>query len=216
MGLWLDGSSSNTITQVYASNTGGTGMGCDNATDNTISFSTFTSASAGYSALNIYHSTATEVFDVYAYNPPGIALSVSGAGGSISHSTFTSNNSVYPAFNLGWAADVAIDGIKASNPSGMAALIYGSSSTVSRSTFTSAAEGGIALEITQSSSITVSSVFASNPDGFGFVIHKSSFSSFSDSEIRGSTAVFVTASTNTLISSSSLYGLGAFGSGLLL
>src|SRR5208282_5327563 len=88
--LYVTGSSSNTITRSYISNTPGESAYLYSGSNfNTISLSTITSNGGNYPALNL-QSSSNSVAQSYINNPAGEGLYIFGNGNLISSDTITS------------------------------------------------------------------------------------------------------------------------------
>ena len=215
-GLYLNGASSNTISNCFISS--GTVLEA-NANYNTISLSTMTSKAVSSYALYLNGVSSNTISQSYMFNSVGEVLRISGNASynTVQLSTMVGSNPVKFAFSSyntvsqstllnrignSHAAEfqnadnntIDLSTLESNNGNPTIKIWGGSqSNTINRSTITGNAAGNAAISITASASTTIT-----------------------DSYIQGSTAVYVAGSTGTIINSSVLVGTNTFGSGLWL
>jgi hypothetical protein len=194
----LPGASYNTITQSYMINLAGGGASMAAYPKfNTISQSTMVSGAAGYGALWLYGASSNTFSQSYITNPTGhgAVLDSNSQYNKIIQSTVTSNTANKYALSLTGVTYNTITQSYIANPAGDGAYLTANANynTISQSTMTSAAAGYRALYITGSSSNTIL-----------------------DSYVQGSTAVYVSGSTGTVIGGTVFVATNTAGSALAL
>jgi hypothetical protein len=187
--------SPNTITHSYVANTLGTGVeiGLGAGTSNvTISWSTMTSAVAGYYGLQFDGATSNQITNSYIANPSGSALELDTNAGynTISLSSIASDTASYAALIFVSGSNNTITQSYIANPLGVAANFTANVNTISQSTITSSSSGSSAVFVAGSSN-TISGDY-----------------------IQGNTAVYVAGSTGTVIGGSVLVATNTFGTAL--
>ncbi|MBI4060065.1 MAG: right-handed parallel beta-helix repeat-containing protein, partial [Elusimicrobia bacterium] len=170
--LYLQGSSSNTVTESYISNLLGHGAHFDvNADNNTISRSTMTSDTTNFYALFIGDSDSNTVTESYISNPggPGVVLNFNSNYNTISQSTMASNQNINSALHVINSDSNTITGSVVSNPAGAGASIEAGAgyNSIRQSVIASNSPARYALYVNDSDSNTVTDSHISNTAGGG-------------------------------------------------
>ncbi|HBA61871.1 MAG TPA: hypothetical protein DCZ92_13875 [Elusimicrobia bacterium] len=159
--LFLDSSSSNTISDSFISNPAGTAFRLDYSNHNSIIRSTMTSnaykdvgwGGSGFAALKFENSSSNTVTESFMSNPGqnGVVINPGSDYNTISQSTMTSNfygdYLFYEAALYIYASYNAINMCSILNPSGTAVSVDGGFNTITRSTITSTNSSPLAIRI---------------------------------------------------------------------
>ncbi|MBI3298707.1 MAG: right-handed parallel beta-helix repeat-containing protein [Elusimicrobia bacterium] len=198
MALYLNGVDRNTVTDSYMQSLAGYGAFLASDSDyNTISQSTMVSNSASYRALYLNASDSNTVTGSYIQNlaGDGAYLTAASAYNTISQSTMVSDGVNYRALFLTNADGNTVTGSYMESLEGHGAWLASDSkyNTIIRSTMTSV---------------------SATANRYGLQIVASSSNTVLDSYVQGSTAVFITGSTGTVIGGSVLVATSTTGSAL--
>ncbi|MBI3298687.1 MAG: right-handed parallel beta-helix repeat-containing protein, partial [Elusimicrobia bacterium] len=242
--LYVADSDSNTLTGSYIQNLDGSAAGLDvGSAYNAISLSTMVSNRVASYALYLGDADSNTVTGAYIHNPAGHGAYLSGSASynTISLSTMISNSGSYNAFyllgdnntltdsyfqNLGHGAllinadyNTIIRSTMVSNSSTFRALALSASdrNTVTDSYFQNLAGVGVYLFAGSDFNTIIRSTMTSastTPDRYGLQIVAASSNTVLDSYVQGSTAVFISGSTGTVIGGGVLVATSTTGSAL--
>jgi len=204
-GLYLDTSSSNTISGVFASNPAGFGAYLTGSSSNTLSLSTFTSAAPTEYALVVQNGSSNTISGSYIANsnPVGVAAFLINTSSNILSQSVVIGGTVY---GLKLNASV-YNRIEGSNLlSGAELDTTSNNNIITGSTFTQNSASLWALSINSGSTNTVTQSFMSNPLGYALAIGASagSYNAVSQSTITSNTgtgALYLRGVGNSLSSS---------------
>ena len=220
--LYVQGSSSNTVTDTVISNPAGVsaylGPGADH---NSILRSTLTSAGTGYQALRISGGSYNTVDRSFLSAPGGYALYIGLNSGSdhnsVSRSTIASNSAALSALYIYQASSNTVTGSVISNPAGNGAHLWDAANgnLISYSSVTSNAAGKYAVLFSGVSSNTVESCYLGNPAGYGAGLTDiSAYNSIAGSTISVNsayTALSIDNSSNNTVTRSNISNPSGYG-----
>jgi|CXWL01.1.fsa_nt_gi sulfur carrier protein ThiS len=237
---------SNTLTRSYIFNSAGNGLSlASNSNLNVISLSKLEALyAAGRYALYMNGPSSTLVTQSTITSPNGNAVIMFGnaSNNTISLSTITANLSGGSGVYMGWATSNTITQTSITNLPGEAVhLDVGTASTTISSSLIASKSGWAALKVLGTSN-TVTGSYISNPSGYGahfnsgahfntiawstvtsaasalpaVWISESSSNTIMSSYVQGSTAVYVSGSTSTIIGDSVLIATSTIGNAVYL
>jgi len=236
------GSSSNTMTGNYFSNTIGDGVNFY-AGSNHNDFSLSTVTAVGNRGIQLVDSSSNTLTGLYVSNPSVVALAIAGGmGNKVSQSTVASRGGAYPAFYLGsdWNE---VTGTYISNPVGIGLIVeYGGFNKIGQSRIEGNSEPYYAVRLNDTTTNTITGCDISNPLGNGVnfaanakfnVIDQSTVTSAAagkygvyfagastntilNSYVQGSTAAYLTSTTLTIFRGTTLLATSPSGSGLAM
>ncbi|HNW44637.1 MAG TPA: right-handed parallel beta-helix repeat-containing protein, partial [Elusimicrobiales bacterium] len=243
--LYVDGVSSNSFTGSYISNPDGyAAVFSGGSIFNSISQSTITSSS-GDSALYLTAASSNTFSGNFIANPagPGADFTAASNGNKILQSTITSGGNNAYGLRLNDVSSNTVDGSYISSLAGDGVYLSGSAdrNTISDSTMTSgggayyglhllsanlnkversnisnSGGNGLLLGLSNLNTISASTITSSAEGYSALVLSVCSSNTIAGSYIQGSTAVYISASTGTVINYSVLTASGAEGYGLRL
>ncbi len=216
--LLLVSASSNAITRSYITNPAGYGAFLvTNSNYNTISQSTMTTNSALYDSLELNGAFSNMITQSYITNLAGYGAYLVGSNdNTISQSTMTSSAAGAYALWLNSASSNTVTQSYITNPAGDGVFLQASNWNAFMQSTARGGGSGIKAQSLSGLSIVLSTVTGGSGAASAgvWVSSQTEYLTLANSYVSGSTAVYVHASSRTVINASMLVGTGVEGSGL--